>query len=65
MSLESMQRYVQDLQGLVERQIQEGTAKRAYEIWEREGRQQGKDQEYWYRAIYELNLESYKDGDYS
>lgn len=28
----------------------EAIRQRAYEIWEREGRQDGNDQEYWYRA---------------
>ncbi len=36
----------------------EAIAKRAFEIWEREGRPQGQDQELWFRAEYELQEES-------
>jgi hypothetical protein len=32
-------------------------ASRAYQLWEREGRGHGRDQEYWFRAVAELELE--------
>jgi hypothetical protein len=36
----------------------EAIAKRAFEIWDREGRPQGQDQEHWYRAECELRKDS-------
>ncbi len=36
-------------------------AKRAFDIWEREGRPQGRDQEHWFRAECELRTESMKE----
>jgi hypothetical protein len=36
----------------------EAIAKRAFEIWDREGRPEGRDQEHWFRAECELREES-------
>lgn len=38
----------------------EDISKRAFEIWEREGKQEGRDQEYWFRSEEELRREAEK-----
>ncbi|MGZ4964589.1 MAG: DUF2934 domain-containing protein [Limisphaerales bacterium] len=35
-------------------------SKRAFEIWEREGKREGRDQEYWFQAEEELQREAEK-----
>lgn len=37
-------------------------AKRAYQIWEKSGRQQGKENEYWLQAETEINREELQRG---
>ncbi|MFN7138156.1 MAG: DUF2934 domain-containing protein [Limisphaerales bacterium] len=39
----------------------EKICKRAYEIWEREGKPEGKEQEHWFQAECELREEGLKD----
>ena len=39
---------------------QQDIAFRSYQIWEREGRPHGRDQEHWYRAERELTAEQAK-----
>ena len=35
---------------------QDAIAQRAYEIWERDGRPEGRDAEHWFRAVSELKM---------
>ena len=53
----------QDEELAVNELIHELIARHAYEIWEREGKVDGKDQDHWFQALAELTYDPVTDED--